>query len=258
MAKINFIIVSILIVIIINIIFFNSFSKLNNNYKETFQQGDNMFEKLLDLKTKGYYPDTILDIGAYHGIWTNDMMKIYNDSKYYLFEAIDYPELNQFNDNKNIKVYNVLLNSKKEQVNWYQMKNTGDSMFREKTKHFNDPEIIKRDTIDLNSHISENNILQDSKNIFIKIDCQGAEIPILKGSNSILKKTDFILIEMPLFGQYNEGVPNFLEHINFMDSIGFIPYDIISNHYIHGFNMQIDMLFINKNHIFNTTVNENL
>jgi len=115
---------------------------------------------------------------------------------------------------------------------------------------------VKRPTIDLNTFIIENNILQESKNILIKIDCQGAEIPILKGSDSILEKTDFIILEIPLFGQYNEGVPNFLEHISFMDKFGFNAYDIIDNHYINGFNMQIDMLFINKNHKFNTIVNE--
>ena len=41
-----------------------------------------------------------------------------------------------------------------------------------------------------------------------------------------------------------------------MDSIGFVPYDILDNHYINGFNMQIDMLFINKNDKFNNLVNE--
>ena len=104
--------------------------------------------------------------------------------------------------------------------------------------------------------ILQNNILQDSKNIFIKIDCQGAEIPILKGATNILNKTDFILLEIPLFGIYNEGVPNFLEHIKFMDSIGFIPYDLIDNHYINNFNMQVDIIFINKNHNFNNIVNK--
>jgi FkbM family methyltransferase len=217
-----------------------------------------MFDKLLLLKNKGYYPDTILDIGAHHGNWTNSMKQIFNDCNYYLFEGIDYNELNQFNNVDNVKVYNVLLNNKKEEVNWYQMKNTGDSIFREKTMYFTNCEIIKRETIDLNTHILQNNILQESKNILIKIDCQGAEIPILKGSDSILKKTDFIILEIPLFGQYNEGVPNFLEHITFMDKIGFVAYDIIDNHYINGFNMQIDMLFINKNHKFNTIVNESL
>jgi len=182
-------------------------------------------------------------------------LKFYNDSKYYLFEAIDYLELNRFQKDEKVEVHNVLLNDKIETVKWYQMKNTGDSMFKEKTIHFNNCEIITRDSIDLNTYISNNKMLDESKNILIKIDCQGAEIPILKGSTSILNKTDFIILEMPLFGQYNEGVPNFLEHIQFMDSIGFLPYDIIDNHYLNDFNIQVDMLFINKNHPFNILIN---
>jgi FkbM family methyltransferase len=215
-----------------------------------------MFDKIRILKEKGYYPDTILDVGAHHGNWTNDMKQIYNDSKFYLFEAIDYSELKRFNNDENIKLFNIVLNDKIEEVNWYQLKNTGDSLYREKTSCFKNCEIIKKETIDLNSHVLNNNLFQESKNILIKIDCQGAEIPILKGSTSILEKTDFILLEIPLFGQYNEGVPNFLEHITFMDSIGFVTYDIIDNHYINKFNMQIDILFINKNHKFNNIVNE--
>jgi hypothetical protein len=214
-----------------------------------------MFDKLLELKQKGYYPDTILDIGAYHGHWTNNMKQIYNNCNYFLFEAIDYPELNQFNTN-NTKVLNVLLHDKVDTVKWYQMKNTGDSIFKEKTHHFSNCEVIERTTIDLNSLVMQNNLFEKSNNIFIKIDCQGSEIPILKGSTSILKKTDFIILEMPLFGQYNSGVPSFLEHISFMNDIGFIPYDIVDNHYINGFNMQLDMLFINKNHAFNKVVND--
>jgi len=215
-----------------------------------------MFNRIYILKQKGYYPDTILDIGAHHGNWTNSMKQIYNDSKFYLFEGIDYPQLTEFQNNKNVKVYNIILNDKIEEVNWYQMKNTGDSIYREKTSNFKNCEIIKKQTIDLDTHILKNNLFQESKNILIKIDCQGAEIPILKGCASIYEKTDFIILEMPLFGQYNEGVPNFLEHITFMNSIGFITYDIIDNHYINNFNMQVDVLFINKNHKFNTTVNE--
>ena len=214
-----------------------------------------MFDKINLIKQKGYYPDTILDIGAHHGNWTNTMKQLF-DCNYYLFEAIDYSELKRFWYDKKVKVYNCLLNDKIETVNWYQMKNTGDSIFREKTCHFTNCEIIKRETVDLNSYAIQNNLFQESNHILIKIDCQGAEIPILKGASSILKKTDFIILEIPLFGQYNEGVPTFLEHIAFMDSIGFTTYDILDNHYINGFNMQIDVLFINKNHELNTVVNQ--
>lgn len=217
-----------------------------------------MFDKIVNLKKKGYYPDTILDIGAHHGNWTNSMSQIYDNSKYYLFEGIDYPQLDRFRNQSKFMVYNVILNNKIDTVNWYQMKNTGDSIFREKTHHFTNCDIIRRETIDLHSFISNNDssILDDAEHVLIKIDCQGAEIPILEGAGSILGKTDFIIMEIPLFGQYNEGVPTFLEHITFMDKLGFTTYDIIDNHYINGFNMQVDTLFINKNHSWNVAVNE--
>ena len=119
-----------------------------------------MFDKLNLLKLNGYYPDTILDIGAYHGNWTRSMKQVYGNASYLLFEAIDYDELKVFPS-----VYNVVLNDKVEEVNWYQMKNTGDSIFREKTHFFTDCDIIKRQTIDLDSVIT----LEDAKNILIKI-----------------------------------------------------------------------------------------
>ena len=213
-----------------------------------------MFNRINALKTKGFNPDSILDIGAHHGNWSAATSAIYPQSKYYLFEAINYSELNRFRGFDNVKVYNILLNEKITEVDWYEMKNTGDSIFKEKTYHFENCPIIKRESIDLDTHIKNTQILQDAKSIFMKIDCQGAEIPILKGATEILKKTDVILLEIPLFGQYNEGVPTFLEHIQFMDSIGFTAYDITDNHYVKDFNIQIDMLFINKNHALNKTV----
>lgn len=214
-----------------------------------------MFNRIAVLKTKGYIPDTILDIGAYHGHWTNDCKNIYPDAKYCLFEAINYQELNRYQNDTNVKVFNAILNDKQEEVNWYEMQNTGDSIFREKTHHFENCNILKRQTNTLNNVLSEHpDIMTNAKHILIKIDCQGAEIPILKGSSEILTKTDFIILEIPLFGQYNEGVPNFLEHIKYMDEIGYIPFDITDNHYVGGFNIQIDMMFINKNHHFNQDV----
>jgi len=217
-----------------------------------------MFDRIGVLKRLGYQPDTIIDIGAHHGDWTVSMNNIYPDIHYYLFEGIDYAELNRFRGNDKIHVFNVLLNDKIDVVDWYQMKNTGDSIFREKSIHFQNCEPIRRETVDLDSHIVDNNILQDAQNILIKIDCQGAEIPILRGASSILDKTDFIILEIPLFGQYNDGVPTFLEHITFMDSIGFVAFDLIDNHYINDFNMQVDVIFINKHHPFNQTVNDKL
>ena len=212
-----------------------------------------MFDRINILKQKGYSPDLMLDIGAHHGNWTYSMLQIYSNCEYKLFEAIDYTELNRYNNIPNITRYNAVLNNKIEEIPWYEMRNTGDSMFKEKTYHFDNCNIITKTTNTLNNLLV---IPESIKNIFIKIDCQGAEIPILQGASNLLNKTDFILLEIPLFGQYNENVPSFLEHIKYMDSIGFIPYDITDNHYINNFNMQLDVIFINKLHPFNIVVNE--
>ena len=67
-----------------------------------------MFDKIHILINKGYIPDMIFDVGAYHGHWTTTMKGIYNDSNYYLFKAIDYSELNRFNDDRNLMFYNIL------------------------------------------------------------------------------------------------------------------------------------------------------
>jgi FkbM family methyltransferase len=216
-----------------------------------------MFDKLVNLRKKGYTPDIIFDIGAHHGNWTLECLKIYPKSRYILIEPIEYQELNNLKKMSNVRVFNNILNDSNKEVDWYELKNTGDSIFKEKSKHFIDCIGLKKNSITLNTFLeNKKGIIENCNKIMIKIDCQGAEIPILKGASDVYEKVDFIILELPLFGEYNENVPSFFEHIKFMDSIGFIPYDIIDNHYINGFNMQVDILFINKNHNFNIFVQE--
>ena len=62
-----------------------------------------MFSKLDILRARGYKPDIIFDIGAHVGSWTMQMMNIYNDVNYMLYEPIDYKELNVFNKCSNVK-----------------------------------------------------------------------------------------------------------------------------------------------------------
>jgi FkbM family methyltransferase len=205
-----------------------------------------MFSRIQKIKEKGYSPDLVLDIGAYKGFWTRECNRIFN-TQFMLFEAIDYAELKMSGK----QVYNVLLNDKEEEVDWYEARNTGDSMFCEKTKHFVNCVPVKKQTTTLDLIFKDMTIPNE---IFIKIDCQGAEIPILKGGMSLLKNVSFILLEMPFFGQYNTSVPSFLEHLNFMDSIGYVQYDICELHYINDFLMQIDIIFIKKDHPLSSVV----
>lgn len=197
------------------------------------------------MKDNGYIPDMILDIGACVGAWTSQVQQIYPFANYFLFEPIDYPQLKSVRG----RVFNVVLNDVEKEVDWYQLCNTGDSMFKEKTRFFSDVAPMKKQSVQLASVMAP--FVDRAKNVFIKIDCQGAEIPILKGAGeTLLAKTDFVLMEMPMFGQYNDSVPGFLEHVQFMDSIGFEPFHMSDVHSSAGFTIQCDMFFIRKGHPF--------
>ena len=203
-----------------------------------------MYKTLINLQKRNYKPDIIFDIGAHKGDWTRECMSVYSDSYYFLFEPIEYNEIKIFNLAYNAKVEHMLLYDKECEVDWYEEQNSGDSIYRENTRHFMNTIPIKKNTITLNNYIHTNNIDIHHKKILIKIDCQGSEIPILQGASILHNTTDFMILEMPFFGEYNKGVPTFLEHIQYMDSIGFIPFDIIEPHYVNGFTMQVDIIFI--------------
>lgn len=203
------------------------------------------------LKSYGFNPKNILDIGACYGGWSDDVSSIFNDANFLLIEAIDYDELkNKCNNNSKYTYINALLFDKITDIEWYEERNSGDSIFKENTNHFKNTKPIIRKTITLNELLKDNNTIFD----LIKIDCQGAEIPILNGGSNIIQNTSFIILELPFLGEYNKNIPNFLSHIKFMDDIGFIPYDIIEFHYINNFLIQIDFMFINKNNNLNNEI----
>jgi hypothetical protein len=153
-----------------------------------------------------------------------------------MIDAIDYDELKRCE----IPYKICVLFSEKTNVPWYEKKNTGDSIFKENTGHFvNIVETVKEtETLD--------SLFEGKQFDFIKIDCQGAEIPILKGGQELIKNTEVILLEVPFAGQYNKGVPSFEEHISYMKSIEFLPFDIIELHRASNVLIQIDIVFVRE------------
>ena len=199
-----------------------------------------MLHILYKLKTLGFTPYNILDIGAHKGTWTLDAMKIFNESNYVLIDGIKYDEIDNLLKHKNIIYYNEILADTEEEVIWYEKQNSGDSLYKERTKIFSECNEIKRHTKLLD------NVVDLNKYDLVKLDVQGSEIPILKGGIKTIENTSFIILELPFMGKYNENVPNFIEHIEYMDSIGYILYDIIEIHKIENIIIQLDIIFIKK------------
>src|SRR5210317_545139 len=204
-----------------------------------------IIKALKKLKSFGFEPQHILDIGANKGKWTLEVMKkVFNESQYTLIEAINYTEMEKLNTKYNNIIYkNLLLDEKENIVTWYEKRNTGDSFFKENTGYFDDCKEIKRKTTTLDLSFSNNEFFD-----LVKIDCHGAEIPILKGGKNIIDKASVNILEVPFMGEYNIGAPNFYEHLNYMENIGYRVYDIVELHRVDNILIQIDIIFIKKGH----------
>ena len=206
---------------------------------------------LQKLKSFGFEPKNILDIGANKGKWSLEIKKkVFPKAEYTLIEAIDYEELDKLSDkHDNINYKNILLDEIEHFVTWYEKRNTGDSLFKENTGYFDDCKEIKRSATTLDLVFNKNEVFE-----LIKIDCQGAEIPILKGGNSLVQKSSVIILEVPFMGEYNIGAPNFYEHINYMENIGYRVFDIVELHRVDNILIQIDIIFIKQGHDFENKV----
>jgi hypothetical protein len=119
---------------------------------------------------------------------------------------------------------------------------TGDSLYRENTRHYNDNHVRDVQTKTLSSVVLTHNL---PKPAFVKLDVQGAEIDILKGSGSILDNCHLVFMECPLL-EYNINAPTIQTYISHMQGIGFLPLHILEQHIVDGALTQFDILFMRK------------
>ncbi len=84
----------------------------------------------------------------------------------------------------------------------------------------------------------------EGKNVFVKIDTQGYEMPILKHAEKTLNKIKGLQVEMSLFELY-EGETLYGEIMTFLSNKGFSPHMLIETNFSKKLNrqLQIDGIF---------------
>jgi FkbM family methyltransferase len=191
-----------------------------------------MYSTLLKV---GWYPKTVLDVGAYKGTWTTQTKRVFPKAKFTLIEANPHNELNAFDD-----VIYTLVGKEDSVVEWFSNQSTGDSIYKETTN-------IYRDIIPIQKPIVKLDSLFPTKTFdYVKIDCQGAELDILQGGSKLIQNTEVLLLECPFAAKYNHGCPSFVEYIDYTQSIGFVPLEITEIHRANDIMIQIDILFLRK------------
>lgn len=188
------------------------------------------------LRDLGWSPSSILDIGGYKGTWTRDIQKVFPKAAVTIVEPNAHVELRSIG----VPVYEELLSSETKTVPWYSNLSTGDSMYKERTRHYDGVTPLTRTTTTLDK------LFPAQWFDFVKIDCQGAEVDILKGGETLIQSTEVLLLECSFAGQYNTGAPSLADYIRYTDSIGFAPFDITELHRANGILCQVDILFVRK------------
>ena len=197
----------------------------NINFYKAYLKGVAPLFELTDLVQKIDNANTLIDIGSNKGQFSLIARKFFPGIKIYSFE----PQLDELNIQKkilgdhNINYYNLALGSEEKILNLYITKRRDSSSLLEpnyqinKKKIYSTSEIIKTKVKKLDNIISTNGIIRP---LILKLDVQGYELEVLKGSINLLKYIDYIITEISFIKIYNNQVSkkeltNFLLSNNF-------------------------------------------
>lgn len=147
-----------------------------------------------------------------------------------------------------------LLSNNSNEVNFYKLQGTGDSIFRENTKLYNDIKGEKITTTTLDHVIRENRLPQPD---FIKIDTQGSELSILQGAEIALNNTKLLVVELPII-EFNLEAPRLNDVLDFLKKKSFVAYDIVEAHYLDNQLIQIDIIFVNHKLVHLKDIQQNI
>jgi len=202
----------------------------------------NLSDYLIRIQQDGLKIDTVYDIGANDGTWSNAMRNAeLKNSYFYLFEGNPDHEPNLLRTGLPYYI-GILSNPGRKSVDYYKGgSGTGNSYYKENTVFYDNAVPVQLGARTLESLVSECEMPIPN---FIKIDTQGSELDILRGAESILTKVDLVYLECPI-GKYNLGAPNIQEYLEYMASQHFIPSDLLEIHTAEHVLVQVDIMFIN-------------
>jgi FkbM family methyltransferase len=212
---------------------------------ENFLFKKKLYRELSALKHKGLEIYVVYDVGARYGRWSKGASKIFPHAKFYLFEASDKCKSTLLA--QPFPFFIETLSSKVKNVTFYEKNTPGDSYLKDKSIIYKNSAGITKKTSTIISLIEQKKLPAPD---FMKIDTQGSEIDILKGSGKYLKKVKLLYLECPIVN-INQGAPDISEYLTFTKKAGFIPLDICEKHIHNNILLQIDILFINKSEVFN-------
>lgn len=155
------------------------------------------------LRDVGYAPDSIIDVGAWEGTWTREMLPLFPAARFLMVEAqpAKLELLQKVADGGRIAYEIALLGPISRPAATFHIGGEGSSLYREQTAAVMQTVTLPMTTLD---ELAARYDLPGR--VFLKLDVQGAELDVLAGAEAVLSRTDVVLLEASVVA-YNVGAP---------------------------------------------------
>jgi FkbM family methyltransferase len=198
---------------------------------------------LVRLRSLGFAPATVYDIGAYRGGWTRLAIEVFPAAQFILFEA---------NPDNAVALagtrqrHVIAALGSEDAVRAFHVPRSGDvtgaSLYVENTAHYAAANLEVREVAiaRLDTLVARDGLPAPD---LIKIDVQGAELDVLAGAQTALAHAGALVVEVSLV-DYNKGAPLIADVIAAIDRHGFKCVDVCELHRTpENFVLQLDLLF---------------
>jgi len=200
---------------------------------------------LARLKSLGFSPAVVYDIGAYRGGWTRLAAEVFPDAQFVLFEANrDHAADLAASGHRHLI---AALGETDGGARAFHVPRAGDvtgaSLYVENTAHYAGENLQVRavETVRLDTLAARETLPAPE---LIKIDVQGAELEVLAGGAQTVGAAAALIVEVS-FVDYNKGGPLAAQVIGAIDRLGFRCADLCEVHRSAGdFVLQLDLLFV--------------
>lgn len=211
-----------------------------------------MTESLAQLKSTGFAPRTVIDVGVAHG--TPPLYEAFPDAYYFLFEPVADFEGDIRHALTQIRGEYELcgLGETSTTMQIFVPEAAVAASLMHSGVDAADPHLRTVPVRTLDEVFAQRKI---ETPVLLKTDCQGGDLAVIRGGRGFVAQCDVIIMEVGMFRYWSEKTPDFAETIIEMKSHGFVPYDFLD--YMprphDGALGQLDVVFVKEDGPFRAT-----
>jgi FkbM family methyltransferase len=215
----------------------------NKRYKDIFTIRQTMLEAFEHIKSVGFYPDLVIDIGAADG--TPSLQSAFGDSNYFWVEPLEEfrPALENLKKKLTGNYLIAAMGKEDGEMEIFIQKDKVGSSLLSGIENRDNGKINRKIPVFALKNIAIEKFMNYSR-ILLKVDVQGFELQVLEGTGDFLEKIEVIILEVSLFN-FLKDMPDIFDVVDYMKKKGFVIYDIVE-----GINRPHDMALGQKDLIF--------